>query len=233
MWQHRLIPMSQFFASAQSFQFDVETTPMVEILCPHCEEEIELDDDAKGEFACPHCEGEFEWGMDEVDELDSFMDEMESIPVSSPPSQVVMQGNAQQPISLSANSSPNTIAIVAIVLGSLALMGSLGSAIGPLFGACNLIVAVPASIVAYMARSNAEYVQFGKGAGLIKAATITSIASIALTVLAQLVWLVILFTAGGGGGGDGMFECGSGELIPADWVNDGQYDCYDGSDEPF
>ncbi|MBT7961409.1 MAG: hypothetical protein HN765_05665, partial [Euryarchaeota archaeon] len=129
---------------------------MVEILCPHCEEEIELDDNVKGEFACPHCEGEFEWGMDEVDELDSFMDEMESIPVSSPPSQVVMQGNAQQPISLSANSSPNTIAIVAIVLGSLALMGSLGSAAVPLFGACNLIVAVPASIVVYMARSNAE-----------------------------------------------------------------------------
>ncbi|MBT6528119.1 MAG: hypothetical protein HOM04_06350 [Euryarchaeota archaeon] len=79
---------------------------MVEILCPHCEEEIELDDDAKGEFACPHCEGEFEWGMDEVDELDSFMDEMESIPVSSAPSQVVMQGNAQQPISLSATVHP-------------------------------------------------------------------------------------------------------------------------------
>ncbi len=35
---------------------------MVEILCPHCEEEIELDDDAYGEFACPHCDGEFEWG---------------------------------------------------------------------------------------------------------------------------------------------------------------------------
>ena len=36
---------------------------MVEILCPHCEEEIELDDDASGEFACPHCDGEFEWNM--------------------------------------------------------------------------------------------------------------------------------------------------------------------------
>lgn len=35
---------------------------MVVILCPHCEEEIELDDDASGEFQCPYCEGEFEWG---------------------------------------------------------------------------------------------------------------------------------------------------------------------------
>jgi len=37
---------------------------MVEILCPHCEEEIELDDDASGEFGCPYCEGEFEWNME-------------------------------------------------------------------------------------------------------------------------------------------------------------------------
>lgn len=44
---------------------------MVEILCPHCEGEIELDDDAKGEFACPLCDGEFEWGMDdEEDDMD-------------------------------------------------------------------------------------------------------------------------------------------------------------------
>lgn len=35
---------------------------MVEILCPHCDAEIELDDDSYGEFSCPHCDGEFEWG---------------------------------------------------------------------------------------------------------------------------------------------------------------------------
>ena len=46
---------------------------MVEILCPHCEEEIELEDDAKGEFACPYCEGEFEWGMDDEDDNFDFM----------------------------------------------------------------------------------------------------------------------------------------------------------------
>ena len=207
---------------------------MVEILCPHCEEEIELDDDAKGEFACPYCEGEFEWGMDEVEELDSLMAEMESIPVGSAPQPVVMQGYTQQPISLSANSSPNTIAIVAIVLGSLALMGSLGAAFTPLFGFCNLIVAVPAIVVAFMARSNAEYVQFGKDAGLVKAATITSIASVALTVLAQLVWLVILFAFADAGAvvdGDGWFDCGNGESIPGEWVNDGEWDCSNGADE--
>ena len=35
---------------------------MVDIQCPHCEEEIQLEDDAFGEFQCPYCEGEFEWG---------------------------------------------------------------------------------------------------------------------------------------------------------------------------
>ena len=44
---------------------------MVEILCPHCEGEIELDDDAKGEFACPLCDGEFEWNMDVKDSFES------------------------------------------------------------------------------------------------------------------------------------------------------------------
>ena len=92
---------------------------MVEILCPHCEEEIELDDDAKGEFACPHCEGEFEWGMDE---LDSFMAEVDhGIMVNHP---------AQQNIQIQANGESNTIAIVAIVFAGLALMGALGGCLG-------------------------------------------------------------------------------------------------------
>ena len=37
---------------------------MVEILCPHCDDEIEFDDDSSGVFACPYCEGEFEWNVD-------------------------------------------------------------------------------------------------------------------------------------------------------------------------
>ena len=41
----------------------MQSCAMVEILCPHCEQEIELDDDASGEFACPHCGGEFEWNI--------------------------------------------------------------------------------------------------------------------------------------------------------------------------
>ena len=51
---------------------------MVEIFCPHCEEEIELEDGASGEFACPYCEGEFEWNTEEdvtgVQHSDPFID---------------------------------------------------------------------------------------------------------------------------------------------------------------
>jgi ribosomal protein L37AE/L43A len=37
---------------------------VVKILCPHCDEEIELDDDSSGIFACPYCDEEFEWNVD-------------------------------------------------------------------------------------------------------------------------------------------------------------------------
>ena len=55
---------------------------MVEILCPHCEGEIELEDDASGEFACPLCDGEFEWNVDEEDssgDLNGFTFDASSI----------------------------------------------------------------------------------------------------------------------------------------------------------
>ena len=47
---------------------------MVEILCPHCEEEIGLDDDAVGEFSCPHCDENFTWDglLDDNESADSF-----------------------------------------------------------------------------------------------------------------------------------------------------------------
>lgn len=38
---------------------------MVEIQCPHCEDEIELEDGVFGLFDCPYCNQEFEWEDDE------------------------------------------------------------------------------------------------------------------------------------------------------------------------
>tara|TARA_B100001741_G_scaffold253314_1_gene215389 strand:+ start:290 stop:751 length:462 start_codon:yes stop_codon:yes gene_type:complete len=43
----------------------VVDTFMVEIECPHCDEDIELDDDDFGLFECPYCEEEFEWESDD------------------------------------------------------------------------------------------------------------------------------------------------------------------------
>ena len=34
---------------------------MVEIICPHCDQEIEVPDDAHGDFECPLCSEVFEW----------------------------------------------------------------------------------------------------------------------------------------------------------------------------
>ena len=38
---------------------------MVTIECPHCDEELEMEDDAFGLFDCPYCGEEFEWGEEE------------------------------------------------------------------------------------------------------------------------------------------------------------------------
>lgn len=197
--------------------------PMVEILCPHCEEEIELDDDAVGEFACPHCDGEFEWGVE--DELDSFMDEVDD--------GIIVNQPGQQYIPIQAKAETNTIAIVAIVFAGLALMGALGGAWVPLFGLCNLLFVIPAVILAYMSRSKIQHIQGHKDAGMVKAGWIISLVSLVLTVLPQIFWLVYLFVFVDTGDivADGIFECDNGELIPEAWVGDGEWDCTDGSDE--
>ena len=49
---------------------------MVEIVCPHCEEDIELPDDTYGEFECPHCSEIFEWENSGYD-----FEEMEKVPL--------------------------------------------------------------------------------------------------------------------------------------------------------
>ena len=196
---------------------------MVEILCPHCEGEIELDDDASGEFACPLCDGEFEWGMD--DELDSFMDDVDSgITVNQP---------GQQYVQLQANGESNTIAIVAIVFAGLALLGALSGAWVPLFGLCNILFVIPAIVLAFMSRSKIQHIEGHKDAGLVKTGWIISLVSLVLTVLPQIFWLVYLFVFIDTGDivADGWFDCGNGESVPEMFVNDGEWDCSNGADE--
>ena len=51
---------------------------MVEIQCPHCDEDVELEDGASGLFDCPHCNKEFE-----------FEDDSSTIYISRRPGKVV------------------------------------------------------------------------------------------------------------------------------------------------
>ena len=46
---------------------------MVEIQCPHCEGEIELEKNMFGTFQCPHCENDFEWEDNRYDVVDGFL----------------------------------------------------------------------------------------------------------------------------------------------------------------
>ena len=95
---------------------------MVEILCPHCEEEIELEDDAKGEFACPYCEGEFEWGMDDEEDEFDF-----SVAEPSPRQDVLVEYDDIPAIRITAGS------IFATVMGSFAAFLALPLIIDGLF----------------------------------------------------------------------------------------------------
>lgn len=88
---------------------------MIKILCPHCAEEIELDDDASGEFVCPYCEGEFEWDMDtESEEYD--------------------EGEADSIFGLSRNQFAFGAAIIGLVLGILSMSIGANTVYG--FGDC-------------------------------------------------------------------------------------------------
>ena len=64
---------------------------MVEILCPHCDEEIALDDDASGEFSCPHCDGDFEWNT-EPESFSSHHQQKEAASIVDHPIQWIGHG---------------------------------------------------------------------------------------------------------------------------------------------
>ena len=45
---------------------------VVVIQCPHCEEDVELEDGVSGVFDCPHCGDDFSYGDEEFRELSLF-----------------------------------------------------------------------------------------------------------------------------------------------------------------
>ena len=87
---------------------------MAEILCPHCEGEIELPDDVFGEFSCPLCEEDFIWEDDTISE-----DESDNNAVS-----FIESENIELSYKLAA------IAVVVVIFLIVMLLGSAISSIG-------------------------------------------------------------------------------------------------------
>tara|TARA_B100000214_G_scaffold43175_1_gene27060 strand:- start:275 stop:844 length:570 start_codon:yes stop_codon:yes gene_type:complete len=187
---------------------------MVEILCPHCDEEIELDDDASGEFACPYCEGEFEWNVEPSSPT------LQGEPAVSQGPDVSFNGD---------DSSLGTYAIVAVVLGSIGLFTGLCTAGLPIFGLCNLLIVIPAGIISFLNRNKLEQFPATSHKGMVNAGFWLAVAAGSITILAQIFWIIMILIAPESSGE--WFLCGSGEEIPIEFVNDGQFDCLDGSDE--
>lgn len=46
---------------------------MNEILCPHCQKNIALEEGAFGLFDCPHCDEEFSWDSDRKKKIDNVL----------------------------------------------------------------------------------------------------------------------------------------------------------------
>ena len=184
-------------------------TNMVELLCPHCEEEIELDDDASGEFACPYCQGEFEWNVE--------------------PAFTTSQGDTT--VSFNGDdSSLGTYAIVAVVLGSIGIFTGFCTAGLPIVGLCNLLIVIPAGIISFMNRNKLEQFPATSHKGMVNAGFWLAVAAFSITILAQIFWIIMILIAPESSGE--WFQCadGFGE-IPIEFVNDGEADCFDGSDE--
>jgi hypothetical protein len=188
---------------------------MVKILCPHCDEEIELDDDSSGVFACPYCDGEFEWNVD---------------PAPSKSGGKAAENKGPEVSFNGDDSSLGTYAIVAVVLGSIAVFTGICSASLPIFGLCNLLIAIPAGIISFMNRNKLEQFPSTSHKGMVNAGFWLAVAAVSITILAQIFWIIMILIAPESSGD--WFQCadGFGE-IPIEWVNDGDIDCWDGSDE--
>ncbi len=186
---------------------------MVEILCPHCDEEIELDDDSSGVFACPYCDGEFEWNVDPAPSKSGGK----------------AAGNKGPEVSFSGDdTSLRTYAIIAVVLGSLAVVTGVVCSV-PIFGLCNLLLVIPGVVISFMNKNKLKQYPESSHKGMVNAGFWLAVAAGSITILGQIFWLVLFLIAPELSGE--YFLCGSGEQIPIEWVNDGDIDCWDGSDE--
>ena len=115
---------------------------------------------------------------------------------------------------------PTTNAVLALVLGILGWVG------------CGICTSLPAFFVAQSAIKTTSAYPNHPDAGMANAAKWVSLINVILSVLVILFYVVLF--AGLAATGDfesGFFVCDNGDTIPMEWVNDGDNDCGDWSDE--
>ena len=115
---------------------------------------------------------------------------------------------------------PTTNAVVALVLAILGWVG------------CGICTSLPAFFVAQSAIKTASAYPNHPDSGIANAAKWVSLINVILSVLVILFYVVLFAGLAASGELDGgVFYCDNGDTIPSDWVNDGDNDCGDWSDE--
>ena len=115
---------------------------------------------------------------------------------------------------------PTTNAVLALVLGIIGWVG------------CGICTSLPAFFIAQSAIRTASAYPGHPDQSMANAAKWVALINVILSVLVILFYVVIFAGLAASGEFDGgYFECDNGERIPQEWVNDGDNDCGDWSDE--
>ena len=115
---------------------------------------------------------------------------------------------------------PTTNAVLALVLAILGWVG------------CGICTSLPAFFVAQSAIKTASAYPNHPDAGMANAAKWVSLINVILSVVVILFYVLLFVGLAASGDFDGgMFVCDNGDTIPSEWVNDGDNDCGDWSDE--
>ncbi len=144
------------------------------------------------------------------------------------PAPVMLAGQTQTPTmvpmgghgGMAMGVPPTTNAVLALVLGILGWVG------------CGICTSLPAFFVAQSAITTASSYPNHPDQSMAQAAKWVALINVILSVLVILFYVVVFGALAATEGFDGgYFMCDNGEMIPQEWVGDGDNDCGDWSDE--